>query len=87
MALVVAVRLQLRWWGWWRGLADGGIYKGGVRGGGGRVAGQAVGGPAWVVGGVVEVPEHVDGCGGTRDRAEVYMGGLGHVGQTCRKEL
>ena len=30
---------------------------------------------------VVEVPEHVDGCGGTRDRAEVRMGGMGHVGQ------
>ena len=30
---------------------------------------------------VVEVPEHMDGCGGTRDRAEVCMGGMGHMGQ------
>ena len=30
---------------------------------------------------VVEVPEHVDGCGSTQDRAEVRMGGMGHMGQ------
>ena len=79
-ALVVVVGLRLQQWGQ-RGLADGGVHKGEARGGGGRVSGQVAEGAAWAAGEGGGGTGAMDGCGGTRDRAEVCMGGPGHVGQ------
>ena len=84
-AQVVVIGLWLRWWGRWEGLADGGVHKGEARGSGGWVSGQvATGreGAACEGGGGTGA---MDGCGGTQDRAEVHMGGPGHMGQpgTC----
>ena len=63
-AMVVVVGLRLRWWGWWEGLADGGVHKGKVRGGGGRVSGQVAEGVAWAAGEGGGGTGAVDGCGG-----------------------
>ena len=80
-AMVVVVRLWLQQWGRREGFADGGVHKGEVRGGGGQVSGQAVEGAVWAAGEGGGTGA-MNGCGSTRDRAKVRMGGPGHVGQS-----